>query len=163
MKIKVLFLAAFLLVFAACSRQETGDTGVSVSGDSIEILKSGAMARIKEEHQGKVLLVNFFASWCPPCRAETPDFVKVYGEEKERFSIVGLSTDADKDDIAKFISEFNVNYPVYMSDQSLSMEFGISTIPTSIIYGPDGKLIDIIVGGIPEKDLKNIISKLSAN
>jgi hypothetical protein len=65
MKIKVLFLAAFLLVFAACSRQETGDTGVSVSGDSIEILKSGAMARIKEEHQGKVLLVNFFCIMVP--------------------------------------------------------------------------------------------------
>ncbi|MCD8569515.1 MAG: TlpA family protein disulfide reductase [Geovibrio sp.] len=163
MKIKVLLFAALLMVFAACSRQETGGSENSVSVDSIETLKSGAMARIKEEHQGKVLLVNFFASWCPPCRGETPDFVKVYGEEKERFSIVALSTDADKKDLAKYISEFGVNYPVYMADQSLSMEFGISTIPTSIIYAPDGKLVDIIVGSIPEKDLKNIINKLSAN
>ncbi|MCD8490886.1 MAG: thioredoxin family protein [Geovibrio sp.] len=56
-----------------------------------------------------------------------------------------------------------MNYPVFMADPSLSIEFGISTIPTSIIYAPDGKLVDIIVGSIPEKDLKNIINKLSAN
>ncbi|MCD8490887.1 MAG: TlpA family protein disulfide reductase [Geovibrio sp.] len=96
MKIKVLLFAAMMLVLAACSRQETGEAGSSVQADSIETLYSGAMAQIKEEHKGKVLLVNFFASWCPPCRGETPDFVKVYGEEKERFSIVALSTEAEK-------------------------------------------------------------------
>ncbi|MGE4497220.1 MAG: TlpA family protein disulfide reductase [Deferribacterales bacterium] len=163
MKIKVLLFAAMMLVLAACSRQETGEAGSSVQADSIETLYSGAMAQIKEEHKGKVLLVNFFASWCPPCRGETPDFVKVYGEEKERFSIVALSTEAEKKDIARYISEFGVNYPVFMADPSLSIEFGISTIPTSIIYAPDGRLVDIIVGSIPEKDLKNIIEKLAVN
>jgi thiol-disulfide isomerase/thioredoxin len=166
MKIRLFFLAAVMLLVFACDRNSASDSasgsgGSGISADAIETAYSGALTGFKEQNAGKVLVVNFFASWCPPCRAETPDFVKVYGEQKDKFSIVGLSTDSSKEDIVKYIDEFGVTYPVYLADRTLSAEFGINTIPTSIIYGPDGRLIDIIVGAIPEKDLLNLIEKLS--
>lgn len=159
MKLKLFIFAALAFIIAACSSQQPTED-LPATEKSIKTVSAGSVASFKEEHKGKVLLVNFFASWCPPCRAETPDFVKVYEREKDRFAIVALSTEKSKKDIAKYMSEFNVSYPVYKATDDLSMEFGIRTIPTTIIYGPDGKLIDIIVGAISEKELMSLINKL---
>lgn len=159
MKIRILLFAAFILITASCGRQAEENTEISVS-PVIETISAGSMARFKEQYQGKVLLINFFASWCPPCRTETPDFVKIFTENQDNFAIVGVSTDPNEPELAKFMGDFRVNYPVFIGDQSFLREYGVATLPTSIVFGPDGKLVDVIIGPVSEGSLKKYIAAL---
>lgn len=150
---KRLFIALFIMMFAiSCGGSKSESAAVSDS--KIETKTKGFIEELKKEYAGKTMIVNFFASWCPPCRGETPDFVKAYEKHKDNnFVIIGISTDRKKLDIDKFIKEFSVTYPVYHADNALGAEMGIQTIPTSIIYKPDGKLFDIVVGPLNDKEL----------
>lgn len=149
---KRLIAAMIIMIFAvACGNNTSEQSATSVD---IQTVSKGFVEQIKKEHEGKVIIVNFFASWCPPCRGETPDFVNAYNKHKENnFVIVGLSVDKKAEDAVKFIQEFNITYPVYLADNSLGAEMNISTIPTSMIYKPDGKLFDIVVGPLTAKEL----------
>jgi len=149
---KRLIIAMFIMLFAiSCSSDSDKKAEADVN---IETKTKGFVEELKKEYAGKTMIVNFFASWCPPCRGETPDFVNAYNKHKDNnFVIIGISVDKKKVDVAKFIDEFKVTYPVYHSDNALGAEMNISTIPTSMIYKPDGKLFDIIVGPISEKEL----------
>jgi thiol-disulfide isomerase/thioredoxin len=159
MKIKILLFAALILIAVSCGKQAEESSEVSVS-PVLETISAGSMARFKEQYQGKVLMVNFFASWCPPCRAETPEFVKVFTEHQDKFAIVGISTDPNEPELAKFIGDFRVNYPIFIADKSLVREYGIATLPTSIIFGPDGKLADVVIGPVSETKMKQYIETL---
>jgi len=149
---KRIIIAMLILIFAvACGNNSANNSAESAD---IQTVSKGFIDQLKAENAGKVMIVNFFASWCPPCRGETPDFVKAYDKHKDgNFVIVGLSVDKKAEDAVKFIKEFNISYPVYLADNSLGAEMNINTIPTSIIYKPDGKLFDIVVGPLTSKEL----------
>jgi thiol-disulfide isomerase/thioredoxin len=157
---KRVLIAILIMIFAvAC-----GDNSAKSSEASADIqtVSKGFIDQLKAEHAGKVMIVNFFASWCPPCRGETPDFVEAYEKHKDgNFVIVGLSVDKKAEDAVKFINEYKITYPVYLADNSLGAEMNISTIPTSIIYKPDGKLFDIVVGPLTSKELDIIAGSFS--
>jgi len=151
---KRLIIALLIMIFAiSCGDSKTADSS-SDSSIKMETVSAGFVDKLKEEYKGKTLIVNFFASWCPPCRGETPDFIAAYEKYKDsNFVIVGISVDKKVKEAVKFVDEFKVTYPVYHGDSSLGSEMNISTIPTSIIYKPDGKLFDITVGPLTAKEL----------
>jgi len=151
---KRLLIALLVIIMAvACGDNSTGKAATD-SNIKLETVTKGFVDKLKEEYKGKTLIVNFFASWCPPCRGETPDFIAAYEKHKgENFVIIGISVDKKVDEAAKFVEEFKVTYPVYHADNSLGNEMNISTIPTSMIFKPDGKLYDIIVGPMTTKEL----------
>jgi thiol-disulfide isomerase/thioredoxin len=149
---KLVVLIMVLMLAVACSSDKGGE---AVSESKIETKSAGFVEELKQQYAGKVLVVNFFASWCPPCRGETPDFVKAYENNKDKnFVIVGISVDKKKPEVDKFVDEFKVTYPIYHADSSLGAEMNIGTIPTSMIYKPDGKLFDIVVGPLTEAQLE---------
>lgn len=162
-KIITILLLAVTLIIAGCG-EEKAKSETNVNGVKLDTMSYDALDRIKKDHAGKVILVNFFASWCPPCRGETPEFVKVYNANKDRgFVIVGLSVDEKMSDAVKYIDDFGVKYPVYMADASLQQKYGISTIPMNFIYSPDGQMIDLITGPVSEKHLITVIEKYSSD
>jgi thiol-disulfide isomerase/thioredoxin len=150
---KRIIIAMFVMLFAiSCSSSGSNSSGADID---IPTKTKGFVEELKKEYAGKTMIVNFFASWCPPCRGETPDFIRAYEKHKnDNFVIVGISVDKKKEDLAKFMDEFKVTYPVYHADGALGAEMNISTIPTSMIYKPDGKLFDIVVGPLTEKELE---------
>lgn len=155
---KRLLVALFVMMMVV----SCGGDKKAEEASKIESVTVGFIDQLKEEHKGKTMIVNFFASWCPPCRGETPDFVEKYNKYKDQgFVIVGLSVDKKKADIDKYIEEFGVTYPIYHADGALGSKYGIQTIPTNIIYKPDGKLFDIIVGPISAKELDVIANSFN--
>jgi len=163
-KLIVLAISVMMLVIVGCGSDNSDKSADSAVIDNVELktLSYNALDELKNEHTGKVMLVNFFASWCPPCRGETPDFVKVYNENKDKnFVIVGLSVDEKVKDAVKYMKEFGVTYPVYMADGSLKQRYGITTIPTNIIYDPNGQMIDLIVGPVSEEHMLALMEKYS--
>lgn len=116
-----------------------------------------------ERFKGKVLLVDFWATWCPPCVAEVEPLVKVYNKFKDKgFEIVGISFDKDKDAFEKFVKENNVSWPNYFDGKGwenlVGPTYGIQSIPAMFLLDKNGKIVstDLREGKL-EKELEKLI------
>ncbi|HVH27181.1 MAG TPA: TlpA disulfide reductase family protein [Vicinamibacterales bacterium] len=101
-----------------------------------------------ESWRGKVTIVNFWATWCPPCRAEIPDLIALQNEYPDQLQIVGISQDeAGPDVVRRFVEEQGINYPIVMSTPELEAVFtGIYALPTSFIVDRDLQIVQKHVG-----------------
>lgn len=106
------------------------------------------------DFKGKVVLVNFFASWCPPCKMEIPGFEKMYQSYKGRgFAVIGISLD---DISPSFIEKMGMTYPVVAANDNVISNYGnVSSIPVSFLVGKDGRIIKKILGMYSETSIKN--------
>jgi thiol-disulfide isomerase/thioredoxin len=93
--------------------------------------------------KGKVTLLNFWATWCGPCRAEIPDLVELQNKYKDRLQILGLVVDDDDQDaIKKFVAEFGINYPVAIAGNEIRFQYGgIAALPTSFVLDAEGRIV----------------------
>ena len=98
--------------------------------------------------RGKVVIVNFWATWCPPCREEIPSFIKLADKYKDKLVIVGVSMDdSNRREIADFVAQQQINYPVVMASHELVAEYGgVPALPTSFIISPDGHVVQKHIG-----------------
>jgi thiol-disulfide isomerase/thioredoxin len=114
----------------------------------------GQTLRLSRYH-GKVVLLNFWATWCAPCRSEIPRFVdlqKKYG--KEGLQIVGISLDDDPRPVSRFYQQSKMNYPVGIGDANLAEEYGgVIGLPVSFLVSRDGRIYAKYVG---ETDISRI-------
>ena len=146
---KKILLMVFICTFALLGCGKKDKPKGEIIATDIQTIDPAGFDRIKAENKGKLVVINFFASWCPPCKTETPDFVEVYNEYKDKnFTIIGISIDDNKQDAINFINDFGVTYPVYLSDMSLRKKYNVSKVPTNLLYSPDGELAQIIEGMI---------------
>ena len=96
--------------------------------------------------KGKVVLIDFWATWCGPCVHELPNVLKVYAKDHAKgFDIIGVSLDSDKDKLTSFIKEKNMTWPMYFDgkgwENKLSTKYGVVSIPATYLLGRDGKII----------------------
>jgi thiol-disulfide isomerase/thioredoxin len=98
--------------------------------------------------KGKVVIINFWATWCPPCRAEIPDLIKLQSKYKDQLQIIGISDDDDPPaTVKKWAAEHRMNYPIVMSTDDLRKAFsGVAALPTSFIIDRDSRLVMRHVG-----------------
>jgi thiol-disulfide isomerase/thioredoxin len=92
---------------------------------------------------GKVILLNFWATWCGPCRAEIPDLIQLQNKYKDRLQILGLVVDDDDQDaIKEFVEKFGINYPVAIATDDTRMRYGgIAALPTSFVLDAEGRIV----------------------
>jgi cytochrome c biogenesis protein CcmG/thiol:disulfide interchange protein DsbE len=114
------------------------------------------------EYKGKVVLVNFWATWCPPCRQEVPDFVKVQQDLRPKgFEIVGISLDDGPEPVVGFVKEQGVNYAVAMGNSEVAQQYGgVRAIPTSFLLDREGKVVQQFQGAIDAETLRQAIQPL---
>jgi peroxiredoxin len=98
--------------------------------------------------RGKVILVNFWATWCPPCREEIPDLIALQAKYKDHLQVIGVSQDSGSvDEVKRFATEHGMNYPTVMSTTELETLFpGVYALPTSFIIDRDGRLAQKHIG-----------------
>ena len=104
------------------------------------------------DFKGQVILVTFFATWCPPCRQEIPNLIALYNEYKSRgFTVIGLSVDeAGPSMVAKLVRQEKITYPVLMADRATARSFGgIAGIPTSFLVNRKGHVVKKYPGFVP--------------
>jgi len=99
---------------------------------------------------GKVVIVNFWATWCAPCRAEIPDLVKLQTQYKDHLVIIGvLSEDEPGPHVSRFAADYKINYPIVPETKELLAAFpGIYALPTTFMVGPDGMMMQKHIGQI---------------
>ena len=115
---------------------------------------------------GKYLVVNFWATWCTPCLKEIPALVKFYNENSGHVEILGLDFEpVDLPVIDDFTERFSINYPLVLFDKNNETEFTnfgeIVGMPTTLIYSPEGELLQTFMGEITIEDLEKFISPIS--
>lgn len=113
--------------------------------------------------RGKIVILDFWATWCPPCRKGIPDLIDLknkYG--KKGLEIVGISVDTDtKNQVVPFMKEKGINYPVVYGNQSVYMQYGgIRAIPTTFVIDPHGKIVASYEGLVPKLAYENHIKKI---
>jgi thiol-disulfide isomerase/thioredoxin len=97
----------------------------------------------KDNWAGKVVLVNFWATWCPPCREEIPELLQLKKEYKDRLEIVGISEDDDPpESVVKFAKQKGMTYPIVMATQELIDAYGgVPALPTSFLIDTQGRVV----------------------
>ncbi|MHB8755037.1 MAG: TlpA disulfide reductase family protein [Candidatus Acidiferrales bacterium] len=101
--------------------------------------------------KGKVVLLNFWATWCGPCREEIPEMIKLQARYKDSLQIIGASEDeAPPAQVAAFAQKAGMNYPVIMSSAQLEREYGgVAALPTTFLINRDGRVVQKNVGVYP--------------
>jgi len=123
----------------------------------------GAMLLLSEidQHRGKVVVLNFFATWCVPCREGIPGLVNLRRRYPvDRVAILGISLDENPDLVPPFIGKYGINYPVKMANADVLRMFNIRSVPHNTIYDPAGRLVANQPGFIAEEDFKAFIDQL---
>jgi thiol-disulfide isomerase/thioredoxin len=106
------------------------------------------------EWRGKVVIVNFWATWCPPCREEIPLMIDLANRYKDRLQIIGISEDDDAtpEEVRDFAHEQKINYPIVMGSNGISREYGgVPALPTSFVVNTDGRVVVKHVGLYPSE------------
>lgn len=115
------------------------------------------------ELRGQVVLVNFWATWCPPCRLEMPGFQDVYEEYGDRgFTVLGLTTEnAPREEIRPFLAEHGVTYPVARATREVQRAFGgVTALPTSYLVDRQGRIRRTVRGFFAEVTLRRAVERL---
>jgi len=163
----VAFVVALMLYFGYHKARRSGGslttrlTQSSPAPDfSLESL-DGKTTRLSD-FRGKAVLLNFWATWCGPCKIEMPwfvDFQKQYGSQG--LQIVGVAMDdASKEDIGKFARDMGVNYPILIGKEAVGDQYGgIPGLPETFLIARDGKIVDKIIGLRGKAEIEDAIKE----
>ena len=154
----VLAVASFL----SCKRTEK-EAAVSSNGAAPSFILStvkGDRAGLND-YRGKVVMLEFFASWCPPCQIAAPEIKSIYEKYKDKgFVVLAIAIDEGPtavSAVSKFVKEFDIHYPVLLNDGKVSSQYHVISIPTSFIIDKQGKLNNTHIGLGP--DFTDTLSK----
>ncbi|MCF8030525.1 MAG: TlpA family protein disulfide reductase [Desulfohalobiaceae bacterium] len=118
------------------------------------------MAKIAHA-RGKLVLINFWATWCSSCRKEIEVLSRLCGEYPEKSVILlGVSMDDSAGSLSRFLSKQEINYPVYMAGRGVASSFSVSGVPKTVIYNREGRKVYSKHGFLPARELRRILDRI---
>ena len=114
-----------------------------------------------EGYKGKWVLVNFWATWCPPCQEEIPDLIALHGDKKNNLVVIGIAMDyRNARQVTDFADGLLVDYPIVLGNAQVASQIGpIQGLPTTYLYNPDGKMVAQQVGAITREAVESFIAR----
>ena len=134
--------------------------GVSYAANSFVLKDMAGKKHTLAQYKGKWVIVNYWATWCPPCLEEVPDLVALYDSRKNKDLIVlGVAFDyQDAKEVSDYVNDMLISYPIVLGDDDTMKQIGFSdTLPTSYIYNPRGELVKIKHGLVTKSYLDSIL------
>ncbi len=158
----ILLLCVLLcLVAAGCSKKESAslvESTAEINAAAPEFALGDIAGRniSLSAFKGKVVLLEFWATWCPPCKASVPAMSALHDKYAQKgFSVIGVSIDTGSDAlemVRQFASSHNITYPVLLANETTPKLYNVTSVPTSFLIGKDGKIVDIFRGYSEEFD-----------
>lgn len=158
-----LVVGAFL--FRVLPPQEVGVVAMDAAAPDFSLRTLEGERVSLDELDGQVVLVNFWATWCPPCRLEMPGFQSVYDDYKDRgFAVVGLATDVGGAGLVEtFVRENRITYPVAMASEEVRLRYGgVDALPQSFLVDRQGRVRKVVAGVFSEGTLRRAVEELLA-
>ncbi|MFA5370871.1 MAG: TlpA disulfide reductase family protein [Sideroxydans sp.] len=136
-----------------------GATGVNAQSFVFQDMQ-GQTQRLAD-YRGKWVLVNFWATWCPPCLEEIPDLVDLHRiHSKKDLVVIGVALDSSEKSVRKFVNRFRMNYPIVLGDYALAAQVGeVEVLPTTYLYNPQGELVSYQQGMITRDSVESYIKR----
>jgi len=123
----------------------------NLNGDNVQL----------SSFRGKSVVINFWATWCPPCREEFPEFEKVFVKNKKYLEILGVNLQEDKKDINKFLEEIPVSFTLLLDpNKDVKELYNVFIQPVTYFIDEEGKIVDKKFGILTKQEMKNKFSKL---
>jgi len=163
--LKIMTVVCLLAMTAACTKTNTLELGDAAPDFTLKDINGSAVTL--SDYEGKVIILDFFASWCPPCREEIPGFIALNKELKESgFAVIGVSMVSSRES-REFANKMGIDYPVLVDDGSASRLYGpIRSIPMTYIIDKDFNVANIHIGYRTKeqfaKDAKKLIDAKKA-
>jgi cytochrome c biogenesis protein CcmG, thiol:disulfide interchange protein DsbE len=163
---------AVILIFVSCAagyscskKHEGADNKPLASAQAGGVAPDFRLQDLKgsditlSQFKGKVVLLEFWATWCPPCRATIPELVSIQQKYKDRdFVVLGISIDDEgadlRTELLNFSREFHINYPVLMGSEAVEREYKVWSIPRSFLIDKEGRIRDSYSGYIDQYESK---------
>jgi peroxiredoxin len=166
-------LAVGGIMASGCGKKESNDTKTAASNNhavsesdklpdfTLKTL-AGDEINLRQFEGKKVVVVNFWATWCGPCRNEIPDFNDVYSRYRDRgVEFLGVSVDESPETVVpEFLEENPISYPVLAGSPDLTFRYGVRGLPTTFIIDRSGRISKRIIGMTVAETLENELNKL---
>ena len=161
-------MASALLITTACQRSvappsNPKSSSVRKAAPNFELKDTDGHSVALSDFRGKVVLLNFWATWCGPCKTEIPWFVEFEKRYKgEGFAVLGVALDEEGWTVVKpFLNEAKVNYRVMLGNDSVSQQYGgVDSLPTTFILDQNGGIASTHVGLVSKSDYETEIKEL---
>lgn len=149
-------------------QEEAGDTTEETALEDLVLMDQYGKEHRLSDYRGKVVFLNFWATWCPPCKAEMPDIQELHEEYQKQgedaevvilgVSLPGFGQEGSKEEIASFMEENGYTYPTLMDvDAELTQRYGITSYPTTFMIDKEGAVYGYISGMLGKEQMKDII------
>ena len=133
---------------------------VSTAANNFVLKDMAGKKHTLSEYKGKWVIVNYWATWCPPCLEEVPDLVALYDSRKNKdLVILGVAFDYQSaKEVTDYVNDMLISYPIVLGDDEVMKQIGFSDVlPTSYIYNPRGQLIKIKHGLVTKQYLDSLL------
>lgn len=133
---------------------------VSTAANNFVLKDMAGKKHTLSEYKGKWVIVNYWATWCPPCLEEVPDLVALYDSRKNKdLVILGVAFDYQSaKEVTDYVNDMLISYPIVLGDDEVMKQIGFSDVlPTSYIYNPRGQLIKIKHGLVTKQYLDGLL------
>lgn len=164
----VLFLVLVFVITSCGQKEQNTNTAVSLGNEdafSFEVTRLDGRSVKLQDYEGKALLLNFWDTWCPPCRAELPYFIELYDQYQSKgLEILGVAFGRNGEKaVREFIKDNGINYPNAIGSKEIVEGFGpIQSIPTTFMIDATGKIYKKYIGSrakdVFEKDIKAMLN-----
>jgi cytochrome c biogenesis protein CcmG, thiol:disulfide interchange protein DsbE len=157
MKTTALTLAVLLAAAAAYPQASTRAMAAAFSEKDISTGETVSL----ERYRGRVIMLNFWGPWCPPCRAEVPDFEDLQAEHAKQIVIIGAAVFSSYASVEQFSKDYAINYPLIWGSYELMEKYGqVSAVPTTIIIDRKGRIAERVVGSRSREQYEQMLRPL---
>lgn len=139
----LLFAALFAIVSTVAGRLRAPDLPEQAPAFTLQNL-DGERVSLRD-YRGRQVVLNFWATWCGPCRVEVPSFSS-FAREHPEIPVLGIAVDGTPDELRRGAEELGIDYPVLVGDAATVRAYGASTVPTTVVVGPEGEVQATHVG-----------------